>query len=185
MFEKKINPSFKKTVNPFQIDIFQKKDVIEVAVAYHSGLFGPMTFSESALKYKRIEIVGLDKTLDKITKKTAMDKNYYVVLKIKVNNLKAESAEIKVVESDKNEKELDPVKFDSAENLKQTEANVILGVIVHDGGQYAATLSTDQGGIETFYLIQFVNTNLIMANMVMDGIPIVYPVPISGGRLNF
>jgi hypothetical protein len=184
MFEKKINPSFKKAVHPFQIDVTQKKDEISVAVAYHSGLFKPMSISQGRLKYNRIEIIGLDENKS-FSKKLAADENHYVVLIVKINNLQAESAEVKIIEGDTSEEELDPVKFDSEDSLKQTEARVILGVIVHDGGQYAGTLSVDIGGIETYYLIQFVNTNLIMANMVMDGIPIAYPVPISGGRLNF
>jgi len=184
MFEKKLNPSFKKTVTPFQIDIINKKSEVGWALAYHSGLFQPLKLSESYLQYKRIEIKGLNE-IKTVSKKETEKENQYIVLNIKINNLMAESAEVKIVKGDRNSEELNPIKFDSQDSLRQIEARIIIGVIVHDGNQYAGSLSKDFGGIETYYVIQFIQTNLIMANMVMDGIPVVYAVPISGGRLNF
>jgi hypothetical protein len=184
MFDKKINPSFKKVVSPFQVDVISLKTEVRMAIAYHSSLFTGMSLQGGRLSYDKIKISGLDFNKS-VAKNAAKSKNHYAVLSVKISNLTAQSAQVKWVEGDANAEELDPVKFDSGDSLKQTEARVILAALVHDGEQFAGTLAVSGGGVETFYIIQYVNTNLIMANMVMDGIPIVYPVPISGGRLNF
>jgi hypothetical protein len=179
------------STHPFKLEKVRRspnskasRDDIYVAVAYHSALF---TYMEERgneyFKYKKIDITNLDKqeivpsTLDC----SGSSQNFYCVLNVKINNLRAQSAELKWVKSDRSENDLDPIKLDSEK--RQTEARVIIGVVVCDT-EYTPGL--DQSRSSKFpYIIQFVNTNLIMCNMVFNGVPVVYPAPISGGRLNF
>lgn len=178
-------PALKTRTHPFFIKTIVKNGTYYAAVHYHSRLFIGMTLNDQYLSYKKVPITGLDllETIPDTFK--AGGKNFYCVLEITVSNLTAIKAEIVWVEDDKSVEKLNPVVFESGSNLKQTKARIIIGVCVFDGEETPGTLSTDFGGASTGYVMQFVNTNLMMTNMVFDGIPIIYPVPFGGGRLNF
>jgi len=177
-----------KKIHPFEIvvrsELVNNKKTRVAAVAYHSGLFTYMDErGKDYFKYKRISITGLDKgeSVPSSLSCTNTSENFYCVLKIIVNNLQAQSAKIEWVSGDKTEDDLDPIKLDSEK--RQTEARVIVGVIACDT---ELTPGLSQANSARFpYVIQFVNTNLIMCNMVFNGVPVIYPAPISGGRLNF
>jgi hypothetical protein len=179
------------SAHPFKIDI--KKDGSNsdgtpqyvLAVNYHSRLFTGMSFTNeggSFLQWQKINITGLD--FNQKVPSTFPGENYYCVLKITVSNLEATEAEIVWVSNDKTVDDLQPVKFESSDNLRQTEARIIIGVFVFDD-EVLAGLPGGESAVNTAYIMQFINTNLIMCNMVFDGVPVIYPVPFAGGRLNF
>jgi hypothetical protein len=175
-------------VHPFKIDIGKKgkrgdgSPVYTLAINYHSRLFTGMSKTEQFLQYIKIPITGLD--FVKEVPSSFPGENYYCVLKVTVSNLTATKAEIVWVSDDKSVDDLQPVKFESSENLKQIEARIIIGVFVSDD-EAVAGLPGGENAVNTAYIMQYINTNLIMCNMVFNGVPIIYPVPFSGGRLNF
>lgn len=175
--------------HPFKIDISKKgsrgdgSPIYALAVNYHSRLFTGMGKTDKYLQWLKINITGLDAKQE--VPSTFPGQNYYCVLKITVNNLQATEAEIIWVSNDKSVNELQPVTFESGTNLKQIEARLIIGVFVADDEAIAGTDNTDGGAVNTAYIMQNINTNLIMCNMVFDGVPVIYPVPFGGGRLNF
>ncbi len=173
-----------KHITPFKIDWKvskingQRKYIF--AVNYHSKLYKGMSTRGQFLEYDILNIAGLD-FIKEAPNSFPVSKNYYCVLKVKVSNLQAQSAEITWVEGDQRDDDLAPIKFEDSQNYKQTEARVIIGAAVRD---LEASPGLKNDVIKTVYIIQYVNTNLIMANMVFNGIPVIYPVPIPGGRLN-
>lgn len=185
MYNRSIVPTLKITSShPFKIDILKngtKSDgtpQYALAVNYHSRLFTDLSKTEEFLQYNQITITGLDFAQD--VPASFPGKNYYCVLKIMVDNLQAKSAKIEWVSDDASVDTLQPVKFISSQDRKQTEARIIIGVLVNDDEAVAGTPAA--GRINTTYIIQNINTNLIMCNMVFDGVPVVYPVPFAGGR---
>jgi hypothetical protein len=189
--------------HPFKIDILKdgrRGDGLpnfKLAVNYHSRLFVGMSLNSKYLSYRKVGIKGLD--FAQPVPASFPGKNYYCVLKIPVTDLQvpegtSTSAEIIWVEDDKTVNELNPIIFESNDNLKQTEARIIIGVLVSDDEAIAGTDNTavvngqtvgGAGAVNTAYVVQFINTNLMMCNMVFDGVPVIYPVPFGGGRLNF
>lgn len=187
MYNRSIIPTFRVTrSHPFKIDILKdgSKDdgtpQYSLAVSFHSRLFTGLTQTEEFLQYNQIDISGID-TLQKVPP-SFPGKNYYCILNIKINNLQATSAKIEWVSDDASVDALQPIKFQSSQDKKQTEARIIIGVLVDDDEVIAGTPS--EGRINTSYIIQNINTNLILCNMVFDGIPVLYPVPFAGGRQN-
>jgi len=181
------------SAHAFKVDL--KKDSVDkttglplyaLAVNYHSRLFTGMSFTNdggSFLQWQKINITGLD--YDQKVPDTFPGKNYYCVLKVTVANLQANEAEIIWVSDDNTVNELQPVTFESNDNLKQIEARIIIAVLVSDDEALAGTSNKNGGAVNTAYVMQFINTNLIMCNMVFDGVPVIYPVPFAGGRLNY
>lgn len=177
--------------HPFKIDILREGSRSDgtpklfLAVNYHSRLFTGMSFTNSGgafLQWSKIDITGLD--FKEEVPSSFPGQNFYCVLKITVNDLQATKADIIWVSNDKTVNELQPVTFESSQNRRQTEARIIIGVLVSDDESVAGTPGNDSA-LNTPYIMQFINTNLIMCNMVFDGTPVVYPVPFGGGRLNF
>ena len=179
-------------VHPFKIDVLKNgvrsdgTPIYALAVNYHSRIYSGMDKTNKYLQWSRVpgtypKIPGVD-ILQEVPS-TFPGQNYYCVLKIVVNNLQPTEAQIIWVSDDKSVNELQPITFESSNNLRQTEARIIIGTLVDDDEAIAGT--PPEGRINTPYIVQNVNTNLIMCNMVFDGIPVIYPVPFAGGRLNF
>lgn len=170
--------------HPFKIDIL--KDGVKadgsaqysLAVNYHSGLFRFVGDN-----FERINITGLD-FLKKVPA-SFPGKNFYCVLKILIVNSKF-TAKIEWVESDQSEDDLAPIKTEQLDDQqkKQTEARVIIGVLVADD-EVIAGLPGNESAVNTPYILQYINTNLLLTDFCINGFPITYPTPISGGRLNF
>jgi hypothetical protein len=176
--------------HPFKIDISKEGKNSDgtpkyaLAVNFHSRLYESLDLKNQYLQYNRVNINGLD--FKKSVPNSFPGKNFYCVLEINISNLRATApARIVWVESDQSEEELAPVVFEGVSNLRQIKARAIIGVFVSDDEAIAGTPGGSENAVNTAYIMQFVNTNLMMCNMVFDGIPIVYPVPFIGGRLNF
>lgn len=191
--------------HPFKIDIGvdgKNEEGISnytLAVNYHSKLYqnrsiplplGDKNYFEfDAVEIEKFTENGLD--FPKKVPEEFIDKgeNFYCVLEIELDNYQATKAKIVWIKSDSSEEELAPVVFKDTEDFVQTKARIIIGVFVIDDEAIAGTsnqsgTSGQSGAVNTPYILQFINTNLIMCNMVMNGLPIVYPVPFAGGRLN-
>lgn len=173
-----------KNIHPFKIDWKISKTggqrKYNFAVNYHSKLYKGTATRGQYLEFDFLNISGLDFIKEAPTS-FPNSKNLYCVLKVTISNLQAQSARIDWIEGDDKQDDLAPIKFEDSQSYKQTEARVIIGVGVRD---LEASPGLRQDNVKTVYIIQYTNTNLIMANMVFNGIPVVYPVPISGGRLN-
>lgn len=175
-------PRIRKRVHPFYIDIIKKAGIDYLAVNYHSRLFKGMTLNDKYLSFDQtLSITGLD-YIKQISSFPA--KNFYCVLEVDISDLQPTKANIVWVEGDSKVNDLNPVVFSSTTDLRQTKARTIIGVYVFDGEATAGTLSPDTGGCKTAYITQFVHSDLMMCNMVFDGVPVVLPVPFIGGRLN-
>jgi|688.fasta_scaffold502313_2 hypothetical protein len=170
----------RKYTHPFKIDFTRKVkgDDIEykAGVIKHSVLYSGAEESNGFLNFQSIEIKKIGEMLD-IT--DFPSKNAHILLVVTVDNLRAKSAEIKIA-SDADEDSMKSVKFSDSTGFKQTEARVILGSLIFDIG-ITPVLKDDN--VKTAFVSQFVSTNLIMTNMVLNGVPIVYPVPFSGSKL--
>ena len=176
-------PRIKKRVHPFYVDIIKQNDKEYLAVNYHSRLFKGMTLNEKYLSFDQtLSITGLD-ALKQIPG-SFPGKNFYCVLEVDISNLQPTKANIVWVEGDSKVDDLNPVVFTSTTDLTQTKARTIIAIYVFDGEATAGTLSPDTGGCKTSYITQFVHSDLMMCNMVFDGVPVVLPVPFVGGRLN-
>jgi hypothetical protein len=173
-----------KHVHPFKIDwrITKKggQRTYNFAVNYHSKIYRGTSNRGQFLEFDILPISGLD-FIKEAPSGFPQSRNLYCVLTVRVSNLQAQSAKIEWILGDDQQDELAPIKFEDTENYKQTEARVIIGVAVRD---LEASPGLVNDTVKTVYIIQYVNTNLIMANMVFNGVPVTYPVPISGGRLN-
>lgn len=177
----------KKRIYPFAVDFRREKTAENTrkyffAVNYHSKLYTGTQNKNTYLDWKNISIAGLDQEKEAPTGWPTSGKNYYCILKINVSSLQAQTAIIEWVEGDDQIEKLAPIKFASAEDYQQTEARVIIGVAVKDKESTAGLAPNRQ--TDAIYFIQYVTSNLIMANMVFNGVPVIYPVPISGGGLN-
>jgi len=185
IYSKNLIPKFSKKNHPFFIDFSIRNGKKILAVNYHSRLFRGLEVENNYMIHKIQTIKGLD--FEKEVPSSFPGKNFYCVLRIKINSLnvssQSDAATIEWAEGDNSEL-LKPIIFESANNLRQSEARIIIGVLVNDGEETAGTLSLDFGGAKTNYIIQFVNTDLLMTNMVFNGIPVLYPVPFVGGGLN-
>jgi hypothetical protein len=176
-------------VHPFKIDIAKAGKNADntpkytLAVNYHSRLYENLDLKDKYLQFNRVNIAGLDAIKEVPT--TFPGKNFYCVLEINVSNLRAvPPARIVWVESDQSEEELAPIEFQDSSNLRQTKARIIIGIFVSDD-EAIAGLPGGESAVNTAYIMQFINTNLMLSNMVFDGVPVIYPVPFGGGRLNF
>lgn len=176
-------PTVTRKVHPFVLEQIDVGGTSYITVHYHSRLFTGMKLEGKYLSFKKIGIKGLD-FLKKIPS-TFPGKNLYCVLEITISELNPTKAEIVWVEGDQSANELNPVEFSDASSLKQSKARIIIGVLVFDAEEIAGGPSPSSGGVSTEYISQFVHNDLIMCNMVFDGVPIIYPVPFAGGRLNF
>lgn len=183
-------PQIVRSNHPFQIFLTREKSdgpsqdpKYSLAINYHSRLYSALSLKNQYLSYKRINIQGLD--FKKQAPGSFPGKNFYAVLEITVSNLKPDSAKIVWIEGDTAEDELAPVVFSSGNDLKQTKARIILGVLVNDNEAIPGLPPGEANTVKTDYIVQFVQTDLMMCNMVFDGVPIIYPVPFGGGRLNF
>jgi hypothetical protein len=185
IYSKSLTPKDVKKTHPFKIELSLNKGRRYLAVNYHSRLYTGFELKDQYLVYKQKSIKGLD--FKKDVPSSFPGKNFYCVLNIKINDLQIsnddQAVSIKWVVDDKSQ-DLRPVVFESAEVLNQKEARIILGVLVFDGESTAGTLSPDLGGAKISYISQFVTTDLIMTHMVVDGVPILYPVPFIGSSLN-
>lgn len=186
IYSKSLTPKDIKKSHPFKIEMSSKKGKRYLAVNYHSRLYTGFEIKNEYLIYKQKSIVGLD--FKKEVPSSFPGKNFYCVLNIKTQGLQVSNEDkavsIKWIEDDKSTNDLSPVLFESAQTLNQKEARIILGVLVFDGESTAGTLSPDLGGAKISYISQFVTTDLLMTNMVFNGVPIIYPVPFIGSSLN-
>lgn len=175
---KKLVPTYHYASHPFQIQTEKPDNVnIKAAVSYHSSLYSGMEQAGALLKYKKLSITGLD-FQSSFSVKELETKKAYAILKVIINDYKAVSAKVEWIK-DLNEDSLAPIKFANENTLKQSEARVIIGGLFNDEEQKAGL----GPGINTVYVHQYISTHLIMANMVFNGVPVVYPVPISGGMV--
>jgi hypothetical protein len=176
-------PRTRTTVHPFRIDLVRQGKDEFLAVNYHSRLFKGMTLNEEYLSFDQtLSITGLD-FLEPVPT-SFPGKNFYCVLEVEISNLQPIKANIVWVEGDSKVDDLNPVVFQSTTDLSQVKSRTIIGIYVFDGEQTAGTLSPDLGGSKTGYITQFVHSDLMICNMVFDGVPVILPVPFVGGRLN-
>lgn len=177
--------------HPFKIDIHRKSTAESgtkyyLAANYHSRLYQGFKSNDKFLEYKNLYIEGLDNL--KEVPATFPDKNFYCVLNITVQNLRATNAKIIWAEQpeDSSEQggELSPIVFESAENKRQTEARIIIGAFVADDKSIAGLSTPDANDDMSAYIMQFVHSNLLLCNMVADGVPVLYPVAFAGGKLD-
>lgn len=188
-------PNFQTRVinHPFKVYVYivgeqeNRKPLYNLAVNYHSHLYKGLKIKDNYLDYERIKIEefsenGLD--FVKEVPKEFPGQNFYCLLEIDIKDLQATAARIQWVLSDKSQDSLAPIVFESADNLRQTKARIIIGVFVADKERTPGR-DPEEAVSNKSYFIQYVYTHLIMCNMVFDGIPVIYPVPFGGGRLNF
>lgn len=171
-------------LSTFPYKIFLKKEttgttnIYSFAVAYHSELL-KNTFTDNTTYLSFQKQVIDPSTLDNyiiIPDPTA--KNVYITLDMKVSNLTVTSAKINFyVEGSSG---LAPFSF--GENYNQTDAQVILGIIVNDAESQAGT--TGGGDNQTTYVVQKVFTDLIIANLIINSVPVITAVPFTGGPIN-
>jgi hypothetical protein len=176
-----ISPSIRARSHPFKLFLIKSGGNKYAAIPYHSRLFTGMTKNSKYLSPSKIAIEGLDDT--QLIPKSFPGKNFYCVLEVDILNLNATKAKIVWVQDDKSVENLNPVVFDNQQDLRQIKARAIIGVLVND--KEAVPASPAGTSVKTSYVMQFVHTDLMMCNMVFDGVPVILPVPFIGGRLNF
>lgn len=179
---------FRLTILPDTEQENETNPLYKAYLNWHSALYDNISptqsLSKKYLNFKKITIKNLNFTTQ-VSDKLYDDKYIYCVLKILIDNFTVISAEIVFVPQSEPEN-LVPVVFETEENLKQTEARVILAAIAYDDKSIAETeFSFDQESgsrniAQSVYVIQYVQTNLIMTNMVVNGVPILYPAPFPG-----
>lgn len=179
-------------MHPFKLEVFQSEDLdsegrpkYKTSLNFHSKLYTGFKSAKNGgdqfLTFEKIKINNLNFLFD-VPSEIYAKKYYYCILDVLVTNLRATSAQIKFEMGNGSDK-LHPIAFESPSNLKQIAARVILGVIVRDNKYTAANalISSDNAEpIDSTYVLQYVNSNLLMTNMVLNGVPVVYPVPFLG-----
>ena len=55
---------------------------------------------------------------------------------------------------------------------------------VIEGSENEKAIDISSLRAKTGYITQFVHSDLMICNMVFDGVPVILPVPFVGGRLN-
>jgi hypothetical protein len=184
-----------KTIFPFKLDIITSKNLdsegrptYKTALNFHSKLYDsfkvPSDGGEQYLTIKKIKINNLSFEQE-IPALFYDERYYYCILEVEVSDLKAVSSTIKFVLGNKKLTELYPIVFQSADNLRQTKARVILAIVAYDDKDAATNALITNNNNQSIpnsnaYVIQCVQSNLLMTNMVFNGVPVVYPVPFPG-----
>jgi hypothetical protein len=166
---------------PFLVHISKNyegsKLVYEGAVHYNSKLYRPLTQDNKYLKYSRVSITGLD-LIKKLSEDEIKKDGAHCILEIKISTLSPKSAEIKWITTKLNDQNASPIEFNSKEERDQIIARVMIASVLYDKYQIpGVTSETDSPGI---YVYQYIQSNLILANMIFNGVPVVYPVPFAG-----
>jgi hypothetical protein len=182
-------PPFPKA-HPFKIDLGKLKSSpgsppkFTLSVNYHSGLFDGFQREGDFVNFKRVSITGLD--FPEQVPGSFPGKNFYCVLKITFVNGLISKSEIVWIESDESQEDLDPIKITTSDNglSSQSEARVIIGVLINDD-EVIAGLPGGGSAVNTPYILQYINTNLVITDFCVNGLSVKYPIPMSGGRLNF
>jgi hypothetical protein len=169
-------PSF-----PFMVHITKQYKGTELeyqaAVHYNSKLYRPLSLSEKYLKYSKINITGLDQ-IKKFPESKIKQNGVHCLLELKINQLSAKSAEIKWVEEKLSDKNSSPIELNSPEERDQITARVMIASILYD--KYKIPGVTSANDVPGVYIYQYINSNLILANMIFNGVPVVFPVPFAG-----
>jgi len=183
-------------IHPFKLSIFPndnpsaQTDQVEYKtyLNWHSALYDnietPLSLGKMYLNFKKITVNNLNFT-QIIPKDLYVEQYYYCVLNIKIQNFKVSRAEI-VFKKQSDRESIVPIMFESEDNLKQTEARIVLAAIAYDDKLIAETefsfdSNTNSRNIKPeVYVIQYVTTNLIMTNMIFNGVPVLYPAPFGG-----
>jgi hypothetical protein len=165
-----LQSSFHKYTHPFRIEYKSKsgdRNNYELILYKRSYLYLPPKTVGGAIGSLNISKID---TIASVNLEQA-SKGFFAILKIKVQSLQAQSAEIEWVESVSSIKtiELD-------EQKKQTSASIIVGCVRNDKG-YNPFIQTD---VSALFVEQNINTNLIVSNMVFNGVPVIFPVPFPG-----
>lgn len=181
-------------MHPFKLDVLMgevnpttKKPTYETSLNWHSALYTTIKEPDKAgkeyLKFQKIKISNLDfreKVDDGIYEKNY----YYCILNVTVENLSVKEAKIEFELGNEDPTKILPIKFESAENLRQKEARVILAAIAYDDKYIPANAQIsaidDDSKKNSLYIVQYVHSNLLMTNMICKGIPVIYPVPFPG-----
>jgi hypothetical protein len=165
------------------------KPLYKAYLNWHSALYDNMvpteTLGKKYLNFKKITIRNLNFS-EELGEELYKEKYIYCVLKIPIDNFTVKPpAEIVFVPQSEPE-DLVPIAFESEENLKQIEARIIVAVIAYDDKAVAETefafdkKSGSRNISDSVYVIQCVQSNLIMTNMVFNGVPVLYPAPFGG-----
>jgi hypothetical protein len=166
-----IIPSF-----PFQV--FITKDYIDNQLIYNAAVhFNSKLLSINFFDDGFIPIKGLDQ-IKQIPESTIKQKSVHCILEVKIESLYPRSAKINWVEGE-NEKETKFIEFGN--NYIQKFARVTIASLYYD--KYATpgfSSKVGEDGSPSVYVYQQVNTNLVMSNMILDTVPVVYPVPFGG-----
>jgi hypothetical protein len=156
----------------------------QISLNWHSKLYTGFKSAQNGgdqfLTFEKIKISNLNFSFD-VPNDIYEKKYYYCILDVLVTNLRATSAQIKFEMGNGSDK-LHPIAFESPVNQRQIAARVILGAVVNDDKYTPANaLVTSEGPtINSTYVLQYVHSNLLMTNMVLNGVPVVYPVPFLG-----
>ena len=180
-------------MHPFKLEVFQSKDLdsegrpsYKVSLNWHSKLYNgfkvPQNGGAQFLTFQKNKIDNLNFLFD-VPKDIYAKQYYYCLLDVNITDLRVTSAKIKFVMGNGSD-QLHPIAFESASNLRQIAARVILGVVVSDNKYTPANAlvpsSDDAPPADSVYVLQYVHSNLLMTNMVSNGVPVVYPVPFLG-----
>jgi hypothetical protein len=155
-----------KYIHPFKIDYKSDATTVSAAINFNSFLYTSPSSSNG--KFSKFAIKDL--TTIKTFTINSLSNPMYAILEIGVQSLKPQSASIVWSSNIK----IEAVELDS--NKSQTKARILIGGIKYDD-KYTSLFKSD--GINLVYVEQLINTNLILANMLFNGIPCVLPVPFS------
>jgi hypothetical protein len=170
-FAQKLSPSFLPENHPFKI--YSRRlpgSQVEIYVTEFSTVYYFDSSSSGSVNFKKLTISGLESPKTFGISGLPM----YVILKVPISNLRPQSASIEFKNS------INESEFIKIGGYKQSEANVVLGCVRCDTVGAVLPKATQK----TLYCHQAVSSNLIISNMVINSIPVVYPVPFTGAAIN-
>ena len=164
-----LQTQFNKYTHPFKIDYkVEESNNVSVGIYPNSTLYtSPKSSSE---KFAKLPIKDLT-TIKKFSI-GSLSNPMYAVLEIVVQSLQPQSASIVWSASTS-----DPaVELDT--NKNQKKARVLIGSIRKDN-KYTSLTDTSLD-LNSVYVEQLVSMNLILANMLFNGVPCILPAPFAG-----
>ena len=168
-----------------------------MGVNANSKLYYGLTLNGNNMSYDEIYIAGLGRPepVPEEIQYTVPVPSFFCVLNININGRLSpyrseesrQTAEITWVKGDTLE-DLNPIIFEDDIDKVQIGARIVIGALVSDKNQSSVyNVNDSRGGINTVnssYIVQNVNTHLMMCNMVFNGLPVLYPVPFGGGPIS-
>jgi hypothetical protein len=162
-------PNSQNNTHPFKISYkYEAGGNISVSIRSESFLYSPPTSVGGS--FSKININALD-TNKSFSRNSISGQPINCILELKVQSLQVQSANIVWSQGG------NPQTLEFGSGMDQKAARILIASIRNDSKYNLGTISA---GLSSLYIDQMLSSNLIVANMVFNSVPVIFPVPFCG-----